>query len=198
MLLAGTEPPVVKELVKEFPMRNIFAALSFHFVATPAWRADWVWGVPLIIVTVLLHLLGLWFVNQRAFLAFGQMMKRRHPMAIFIMVMATVTLLSTILLAIEAAIWATAYQFLGARPDFKTGMLYSLGAMTTYGHAGLQLQDQWQLLGTIEALDGWLLFGLTTAFMFGMIQKVLVLNSRERIQDREDERRVVVHSAPLA
>jgi hypothetical protein len=34
-------------------------------------------------------------------------------------------------------------------------------------------------LGTIEALDGWLLFGLTTAFMFGMIQKVLLLAGRE-------------------
>jgi hypothetical protein len=175
MLLAGAEQPVVKEV----PMRNVFAAFSFHFVATEGWRNDWVWGVPLIIVTVLLHLLGLWFVNRRAFLAFSRMMERRHPMSIFVMVMATVTLLSTILLATEASIWATVYQFIGARPDFKSAMLYSLGAMTTYGHASLQLQDQWQLLGTIEALDGWLLFGLTTAFMFGMIQKVLLLNNEE-------------------
>jgi hypothetical protein len=173
-------------------MRNILGVLSFHFVETGGWRADWVWGVPLIIVTVLLHLLGLWFVNQRAFLAFSRMMERRHPMAIFVMVMATVTLLSTILLAIEAGIWATAYQFLGARPDFKSAMLYSLGAMTTYGHAGLQLQDQWQLLGTIEALDGWLLFGLTTAFMFGMIQKVLLLNSEEVHQKVEGVSRSLV------
>jgi hypothetical protein len=30
-------------------------------------------------------------------------------------------------------------------------------------------------MGAIEALNGCLLFGLTTAFMFGMIQKVWVL-----------------------
>jgi hypothetical protein len=54
-------------------------------------------------------------------------------------------------------------------------MLYSLGAMTTYGHAGVYLQDHWQLLGAIEALSGWLLFGLTGAFLFGMIQEVRLL-----------------------
>jgi MFS superfamily sulfate permease-like transporter len=160
-------------------MRNHSAALSLYFMASAAWRDDWVWGAPLIVLTVLIHLLGLWFINQRACRAFSQMMRRRHPMAVFVIVMATVTLLSTIMLAIGAGIWAAAYQFLGARPDFKSGMLYSLGAMTTYGHADLQLPDHWQLLGTIEALDGWLLFGLTTAFMFGMIQRVLLLSSGE-------------------
>jgi hypothetical protein len=45
-------------------------------------------------------------------------------------------------------------------------MLYSMGAMTTYGHQSLFLEDRWRLLGTIEALNGWLLFGLSTAFLF--------------------------------
>lgn len=32
--------------------------------------------------------------------------------------------------------------------------------------------DRWQLLGALEALNGWLLFGLTTAFLFAVIHKV--------------------------
>jgi hypothetical protein len=160
-------------------MRITVGVLSYCFVASPVWRDDWVLGAPLIVLTVVIHLLGLWFLNRRAFLAFGRMMERNHPMIVFVMVMATVTLLSTMLLALEAGIWAAAYRWIGARPDFKSGMLYSLGAMTTYGHADLHLEEHWQLLGTIEALDGWLLFGLTTAFMFGMIQKVLLLTGRE-------------------
>jgi hypothetical protein len=60
----------------------------------------------------------------------------------------------------------------GALPGFKTAMLYSLDAMTTYGHQNLLLREQWQLLGVIEALNGWLLFGLSTAFLFWMIQEV--------------------------
>jgi hypothetical protein len=44
--------------------------------------------------------------------------------------------------------------------------------MTTYGHATLFLEDRWALLGAIEALNGVLLFGLTTAFLFAIIQHV--------------------------
>ena len=54
--------------------------------------------------------------------------------------------------------------------------------MTTFGHAGLFLEARWQLMGPLEALNGMLLFGLTTAFMFAVIQKVWPLGSRERHQ----------------
>ena len=59
-------------------------------------------------------------------------------------------------------------------------MLYSIGAMTTYGHANLLLKPDWQLMGALEALNGMLLFGLTTAFLFAMIQRVWPLGTKER------------------
>jgi hypothetical protein len=48
----------------------------------------------------------------------------------------------------------------------------SLNAMTSYGHENLALAGHWKLMGAMEALNGWLLLGLTTAFLFGMIKKV--------------------------
>ena len=57
-------------------------------------------------------------------------------------------------------------------------MLYSLSAITSYGHETLQLQEHWQLMGSLEALNGWLLFGLSTAFLFGMIEKVWTLGNK--------------------
>jgi hypothetical protein len=57
-------------------------------------------------------------------------------------------------------------------------MLYSLNAMTSYGHDNLFLAPQWQLLGATEALNGWLLFGLTTAFLFSMFHKALQTEER--------------------
>jgi len=51
-------------------------------------------------------------------------------------------------------------------------VLYSLNAMTSYGHTGLTLEERWRLMGAMEALNGWLLFGLTTAFLFGVIEKL--------------------------
>jgi hypothetical protein len=58
-------------------------------------------------------------------------------------------------------------------------MLYSLNALTSYGHENLVLEDRWRLMGAIEALNGWLLFGLTTAFMFGTIQEAGLLDKTE-------------------
>jgi hypothetical protein len=82
------------------------------------------------------------------------------------------TLMATSLHALEVGIWAVCYEFLGALPDFRSAMLYSLGAMTTFGSASVDLESRWTLLGAIEALNGWLLFGLTTAFLFAVIQRV--------------------------
>jgi hypothetical protein len=42
------------------------------------------------------------------------------------------------------------------------------------------LEKQWRLMGALEALNGTLLFGLTTAFLFAMIQKVWPLGGGGR------------------
>jgi hypothetical protein len=59
-------------------------------------------------------------------------------------------------------------------------MLYSLSAMTTYGHASLFLEPQWQMMGALEALNGMMLFGLTTAFRFFLIQTVWPTTQKSR------------------
>jgi hypothetical protein len=136
------------------------------------WRADWLWGCPLIVLTVIIHVLGLGYISQKTILIYGDMMKHRHRTVAFAVVVGTTTLLATVLHATETGAWAVAYCVIGAMPDFKSAMIYSLGAMTTYGHQDLFLEDRWRLLGTIEALNGWLLFGLSTAFLFWLIQEV--------------------------
>ena len=137
-----------------------------------SWQSDWVWGCPLIVLTLLIHILGLGFISRRTVLICRDSLKRHHPNTAFATAMGITVLLATILHGIEAGIWAVAYYVIGALPNWRLAMLYSLGAMTTYGHQGLYLQHHWLLLGPIEALNGSLLFGLSTAFIFWMIQEV--------------------------
>ena len=59
-------------------------------------------------------------------------------------------------------------------------MLYSLSAITSYGHTNLVLAAHWQLMGALEALNGMILFGLTTALLYGMIQRVWPVERRTR------------------
>ena len=142
------------------------------------WSDNWAWGLPLIVLTVVMHVLCLGLIYQRAVRPYSR--NGGHPAVVFIVVMGTTTLVATCLHGGEAAVWALAYRRLNALPDNRSALLYSLSAITSYGHANLVLEPHWQLMGAIEALNGWLLFGLTTAFLFGMINKVWLLSQRER------------------
>ncbi len=135
------------------------------------WGADWAWGIPLILLNVLIHIVGLGFIGNRA-VRVSETTVRGRPMTALVIVAGSTTLLATCLHGTEAGVWATAYLILGAFPDFKYSMLYSLNAITSFGHTDLALKNQWQLMGALEALNGWLLFGLTTAFLFAAIQAV--------------------------
>jgi len=148
------------------------AALSLVAVNPIVWRADWRWGVPIIVSTILIHVFGLSVIYQKAARVSSKLTRHRHTTIVFMVLMGTATLSATALLAVESGIWAVAYLLLGALPNGKSAMLYSLSAITSYGHANLILEDRWQLMGAIEALNGVLLFGLTTAFLFAMIQRI--------------------------
>jgi hypothetical protein len=105
-------------------------------------------------------------------------LNHRHFTGMFLMVMGVVALLATILHGLEGIVWAIAYRALGALPDNNSAVLYLLSAITTYGHANIVLDPRWRLMGALEALNGILLFGLTTAFLFAIIQEVWLLGSR--------------------
>lgn len=137
----------------------------------PGWVANWAWGLPLIVLTVVIHAYGLGHIGKEVnFRLRGvEMLRHRAPLSIF--VIGGTALSATMLHAIEGAMWGFAYRLLGASADNRSAMLYSLSAMTSYGHANLYLEPRWQMMGALEALNGWILFGLTTAFLFGVIQK---------------------------
>ena len=96
----------------------------------------------------------------------------------FIVAMALIALGAATFHGLEATAWAALSIWLGALPDPTAAMLYSLSAITSYGHSAIFLEDRWKLLGAIEAMNGLILFGLTTAFLFAAIE--LVRPSRRR------------------
>jgi hypothetical protein len=137
----------------------------------PAWGADWAWGLPLIVVTVVFHAYSLALINKQVNSRLSAMARLRHLSSISMFVIGGTALSATMLHAIEVSTWADAYRILGALPENKSAMLYSISAMTSYGQANLYLTPVWQMMGALKALNGWILFGLTTAFFFNVIQK---------------------------
>ena len=145
----------------------------------PPWIGDWAWSLPLIVLTVLIHVSGLALIGERIVSVLSESMGGRRFMAKFAIIMGGASLLATLLHGIEAVIWAAVYRFLGALPDYRSAILYSLSSMTTYGHANLFLKAHWQLMGAFEALTGLLVFGITTAFLFAIYQRVWPLDRTE-------------------
>ena len=137
-------------------------------------RESWAWGLSLIALTVVIHaigvvLLALLAVQIRPRLEtwkFGL----RHVVPIVIGLVGGVGLLLAVLHGIEAAIWAAAYLWLGALNSRIDAMLYSVDSMTTRGASGLLLQRHWRMMGALEAADGMLLFGISTAYIFAVMQ----------------------------
>ena len=61
-------------------------------------------------------------------------------------------------------------MWLGALDSPRDAILYSLDSMTTRGASGLMLEPHWQMMGALEAADGMLLFGISTAYIFAVMQ----------------------------
>jgi hypothetical protein len=146
-----------------------------------AWSASWAWSLPLIVLNVTFHVIGLGFIHSKGVQILGVVRDHRLFLSMFALVMGVTAILVTMLHGLEAGFWAAAFRVLGALPDNKSAILYSLGALTTFGHTDLFLAAHWQLMGALEALNGVILFGLTTAFLYGMIQRVWLAESEERV-----------------
>jgi hypothetical protein len=145
-----------------------------------SWRADWAWSLPLIVSTVVMHVFGLGLLHERVVHVLSRVIERRHFTLLFAAVMGVTVMLVTVLHAMEGIVWALAYWLLDALPDARSSVLFSFGAIATYGGSGLKLVGHWRLMGALEALNGMILFGLTTAFLFSMIQEVWAAGRERR------------------
>jgi hypothetical protein len=132
-------------------------------------RSAWFWGLSLIVITMSVHATGVVMVafgnvRIRAWLE-GQELGLGRVIPIVIVVIVAIGLLMAVLHGIETTIWAAAYLWIGALDSIADAMLYSVDSMATRGASGLTLRH-WQMMGALEAADGNLLFGLSTAYIF--------------------------------
>jgi voltage-gated potassium channel Kch len=70
---------------------------------------------------------------------------------------------------IETALWASFYYWQALFADFETSLYFSLTSYTTIGFGDVVLPQKWRLLGAIEGISGVLLCGLSTAFIFAVV-----------------------------
>ena len=139
----------------------------------PLDSASWIWGLLLIALTIAMHATGVVTIAILGLLIRARLEIRtrgfRQLMLITIGNVGAMGLLLAVLHGTEAVIWAAAYVWLGALNLPKDAILYSLDSMSTRGASGLKLEQHWQVMGALEAANGMLLFGISTAYIFAVM-----------------------------
>ena len=74
---------------------------------------------------------------------------------------------------IDIGLWAVLFIFCGEFPEFGTAYYHSAVNYTTLGYGDLLMTPHWRLLGALEAADGMLMFGVSTAIIFSLIQRLI-------------------------
>jgi hypothetical protein len=74
---------------------------------------------------------------------------------------------------IEIGLWAIVFCVCGEFSSFAAAFFHSAGNYTTVGSGGLVMSARWRLLAPLEAADGMLMFGITTATIFSIIQRLV-------------------------
>ena len=125
------------------------------------------YGAVLIAVTVLIHAVCL-----------EGIMKAWRAISIEIAVRWRAISISLTIIGIFGAhviqiwVWAIFYYFVEEIPTWESALYFSTSSFTTVGYGDLILSEEWRLLGSIEAINGMILFGWSTAFIFAGVSRI--------------------------
>ncbi len=77
----------------------------------------------------------------------------------------------------QIIIWALLFDFLGEFNDLYTAAYHSATNFVTLGYGDIVMSEQHRMLGPLEALNGVLMIGVSTAVLMGIFQDIV---KRER------------------
>lgn len=153
--------------------------------------ASWSVGLALIVLTIAIH------TTAVVVMAFGLETRvrprgdkhnpdRLRAVSTTIGHISAVALILAALHALEGLLWALAYWSLGALDSLADASVYALATLTTFEVPGLTAPARFQMLSALQAVNGVLLFGISTAFLFAVIQVQwrLLFHRRETLDDR--------------
>ena len=144
-------------------------------------------GAALIVITVIIHAVGTtwWLRVLRGRYADSEgFVRPGKTLHVLIGTVLALLLLHTL----EIIVWAYAYLALlpsGELASFEESVYFSFVTFTTLGYGDITLTENWRLLSGIEALNGIMLVGWTTAMLFAVVQRTWQ-GMAQRNRDKSD------------
>lgn len=130
-------------------------------------------GFGMIALTVAIHTTGAAWWLSRTSRRIQQGVHKHRRLSIFYIISTTASAL-LLLHLLEAMLWAVLYIILPGRSglaNFAEALYFSMITFTTLGYGDVTLAPEWRSLAGMEAMVGIVVFGLSTAILFAMIQR---------------------------
>jgi hypothetical protein len=130
-------------------------------------------GAALVTLTVIIHAIGSSLLLRHIVRNYADEQGWQSHLAIIVLIKTVLVLV--VLHAIEILIWAGSYIVLlpvGELASFEKAVYFSFVTFTTLGYGDIILSEGWRILSGIEALNGILLIGWTTAMLFAVVQRI--------------------------
>ena len=74
---------------------------------------------------------------------------------------------------VEIGIWAFVFALCGEFTHLAPAVYHSAVNYTSLGYGDVVMSAQWRFLGPLETADGMLMFGVSTAMIFAVIQRLM-------------------------
>jgi hypothetical protein len=88
-------------------------------------------------------------------------------------IIAVVTQLALLAHVLEIAVWAAVLNLCGEFTRFAKAFYLSAMNYTSLGYGDVVMSASWKLLGPLEAANGLLMFGVSTAMIVAVIQRLI-------------------------
>jgi hypothetical protein len=82
---------------------------------------------------------------------------------------------------LEIWLYAGAYHLLGLTPDLEHALFVSISSYSTLGESTAAVPPAWRVFHALEAINGMLLIGWSTAFLFQVLHHLLGPQEDERL-----------------
>jgi hypothetical protein len=90
-----------------------------------------------------------------------------------VVVVLLTTLIATAAHLAQVAVWAGIFLACGEFAGFDDAFYHSAVNYSSLGYGDIVMSRRWRLLGPLEAMNGVLLFGISTAVIFAVITRLI-------------------------
>jgi hypothetical protein len=140
-------------------------------------------GLPVILLCLVLQALFIsWCLH--IYLRLRSYTQASRTMLPDIMVLSAVMLLLLLGNCLQMALWAGLFVLLGEFDSLVSALYFSGVTFATLGYGDLVLSQPWRLLSALEAANGILMFGVSTAVMTAAVSDVFKRNLARHLQQQ--------------